>query len=800
MSNWQDEPPLPEGVTRFPRDNKRRNINQTVTPYVQFDSDPDRVEILLTRLRASHGQIVDQYKRFFARSKEISGVASVAAMQHRDGSIVGFELRMSYRDKSKRYATIFRASISNSDNPKDDGPDLLCDKWAALRDNGLYLPTNGQALFAALDRYKAGSSLKPVFLWCEGEKTRAAVERRVTSEAALREFAKQGLVPVTSATLGGKAGVDATNYAFVLPTKCSPNFLKPGVNDKALDLATPVHFLIRDADDEGYSESYRLGERLINEFQVDEKQLRWVEPPAGAGEGWDDADPLPIGITEEDRLLQIVNAVPFVKQQWKKKKKTINASDLDNCLKALKQVGIEACYDTAIGGVVSKAPEMYSWHGGDPTDVELLHVAYDAVTKIMMLDADAKHVRVPVWRQAFDLLVAQTPQIDSIEAETHAAIERGREFMTDDNKPERLFVRTFGLPDTQYYRACGTHLIRDMLAFRLRPAFDGPALLPQITYLLVGPENFGKSTFPRVLSGAHPTQGDAPRYTDNVVLADLSPANNGQIQLRNKVRGKTAIELADRTLGETVTRSQADALKAFVNMGQVFYRPMSANNEEHLNIRSPSIFTTNNTAPISVDMGVRRWIIIDLTNSLPLELRVRPDTDQERRLYIASIRDNGMTWLYRNLDAMLAHMYESDLWKGSLQAGPEFASLIVEHQTGHRAETTAEVALRDDIMHWTEIALHESICVVTQDIQACLTDRLRRPPHSHEYTRLLKQEGWLSVCAKIDGVNLRCWASQKTASPSKVVRWVNATWVIRERREASPEAIKQMDLPHDTPF
>ena len=363
----------------------------------------------------------------------------------------------------------------------------------------------------------------------------------------------------------------------------------------------------------------------------------------------------------------------------------LDVNSVLNRTRALELVGIrETFVDTATEHSHIIGPEPFA-NGYGPNDAELVNIAEAAVRR-MGVDFTTEHFTN--WRPVLEALAERTKR-DLIYEETIEMIERGKERMNEENKPEMLFIKSFGLTDNAYNRAAGKHLIRDTLAMRLRPAFRAGAVIPQLLYVLYGPENDGKSTFVKILAGGCVSPADSnARYTDTINIKDLTPSStHGDHTLHGKLAGVTAAEFADTNLGTNVGEGRANILKHFTNKGYTEYRPMNKDGMKRCNLRCVRIFTTNKPDIMNESMGERRWIIVDTSKStwrkkedLRNDLKGRTPTPDEQLLL--QNFNPGLNWLCDNLEPMLAHMHATDDWKGQLSPTPD----MLERMKGEQKE------------------------------------------------------------------------------------------------------------------
>lgn len=329
---------------------KTKNKNQIITPLVSFpESDP--LIKHLDDIRQNNGAAVGIIRHLLPDNT--SSIDRITTVERQDGSVGFIEIRVSTKPSGKSYRTLYPANVSGSDNPKDDGYSVRHD-FTHLAAYGLLTPTNISNLLAAQEYADARDELKLAIFWCEGEKARQGANRRLSREPAKQWFIKEKYCAVTSATLGGAAGVLKTNYALRPPPGSGDGIIVAGKNDAQLRLRDAIHYIVLDNDKAGREEGSALMERLEKEYFVPLHNIRVVEPPAVSDVGWDDADDLPEGFSEQDRLDQFINATPM-ESAWTKMKVTGVWPDVDksnepkptmrNTVMALEMMGVTFSQD-----------------------------------------------------------------------------------------------------------------------------------------------------------------------------------------------------------------------------------------------------------------------------------------------------------------------------------------------------------------------------------------------------------------------------------------------------------------------
>lgn len=294
-------------------------------------------ETYVQQLRRNDGSAVSYLRKF---TEPFEHVEAVTPVYLPTGEPMSMEVRLAFRnDKGewdKRYYMVFTAQVDRSSGIQHLNTNVyysISVRSSLLVERGMYFPTNAPALVAIVNAYHGGADEpQPVVLWSEGEKSRLGLEARLSANAEL--FHARHWNVVTGATLGGMTGARGTNYSLVPRSERASG--EPRREDAAaqefrlgsreLLLKNAIHIFVRDNDTQGLHEAFESGTRLIEEFGVLADNVRLAHPPAGLGrnDGWDDADPLPEGVSDTDRINQIIHAKPIKEitkyEQWLKKR------------------------------------------------------------------------------------------------------------------------------------------------------------------------------------------------------------------------------------------------------------------------------------------------------------------------------------------------------------------------------------------------------------------------------------------------------------------------------------------------
>jgi hypothetical protein len=293
----------PQAARGETKKRKKANENQIITPRVSFPNDSALIQNL-DAIRKNSGIAMNVIRHLLPDST--IGVNRLTTVEREDGSVGFIELRLDIRPHGKTYRIVFLADVTGSDDPSHNGFGLNT-RSKALSDYGLYTPTNVRELIDAQTTAHEANAQLAIF-WCEGEKARIAVADRLKNSKALEWASQSKLVLVTSATLGGQHGALETNYALRPRAGTPKEYIVEGQNATALNLPRHIHFIVMDNDDAGRQEARTIADRFVKEYKVPLQNIHIVEPPNDADEGWDDADPLPDNVTDDDRLAQFITA------------------------------------------------------------------------------------------------------------------------------------------------------------------------------------------------------------------------------------------------------------------------------------------------------------------------------------------------------------------------------------------------------------------------------------------------------------------------------------------------------------
>lgn len=786
MSEWNERASAQKKVPGTPK----KNAKQIIKPRVTLSDNPERFENWIRGLRDNNGQARAALDRLL--DKAAYEIERVTVARHMDDSPAYIEVRTSTRPsgkdmRSKTYRTFYRADVSGSDDKRDDGEGQLAVGITPLAEAGLYVPVGAADMHDAAREARARAGLRPVVFWCEGDKTREAVEARLNSDYARDKFAELGYLPVAAASLGGVTGIRSTNYLLRPPPGVSSEFTYAGCNDVALELKEFLHYVVLDNDAEGRSEGMQLADKFEVTYGVPKTQIFIVEPPATAMAGWDDADTLPPPINEQIRIDQYLAAKCY--DGWWEIKRLkgggfeIDTGSIANRQRAMRLAGVsEAFLDTSNGKYNIKGPLGWAGHLPNETEIQLL-----AEKSIKIMGKSLSVAELGGWREPLNMMANDTKR-DLIYEETMALVDAGRAGKTDTNRPENLFAQLFGLPMTPYLMNAGFHVMRDIVALRCLPAFEQDAVIPQLLYVFYGNEGYGKSTAVKVLSGGSPDPRiQALRYTDTVDFKDLQGSEtHGDRQLYLKLAGMTAAEFADKPLGTNIKSNRADLLKSFTNKGSVEFRDMFETGMRYCNLRCIRIFTTNNPDILTGDMGSRRWVIIDVNQSQragPHAMREHLSRQNRAPTFEESLilkgYNPGLNWLADNFASMLAHVYDDGAWRDGLMPAPEMLALMGDAQQAYISQQNWELLLEDQLRLFEDMD-DIMIAPVTLAMWAMdLKNAGSGAPTPREHGILLRRIGWEGSPQRVGEKKRLSFIWHKRGTTGRGIRrqliWASAT-------------------------
>lgn len=692
----------------------------------------------------------------------------------------------------------------------------FCNTTSALFQTGLFIPSNAPAALEHLRQYrvqiddynrrmaafKAAQSPSheptdapptfpehqpptPVFIWTEGEKSRKGVDSYLDpNDPAILQLLEEYNVDITTlGVLAGAPGAANTNYTL---RPYSNDYIIKGVNDEYLELPLALHIYARDNDDDGRTESNITAQCLVK-LGVPPENVRIANPPLNALPKWDDGDQLPPGVTPYDRLKQILDAPStigsYIFRSKGKNSEEVDPTNRNNKRLAIQRISTTIFDETSTGErhfVIAETGETLSAH-------DYMYMA-ELCLKDMGHQPTDNYLREGDWKPVF---ISRFPQpIETrnfIYEEVMRDIERGQFQLANapDKEiynPETYLLDGFGLPDTPRNRLISKVIIRDFVAVTLRAHLDKGPVIPQMLPILHADEGVGKSEFCKVLAGGTPgPESFHSRYSNNIDIGDLkSLTDRGQAAFANKAKCKTILEFQDKALGDTISIAQNGLLNDMANMSQVQFR-------EPYKVYTSFprqfiiIFTTNREDLIGHNMGRRRWIIVDLNQSMrgfakraavlrqrKLDGNCEPLTIEEE--LIAQGHNPGILKNFQRRAATLAYMYNSNEWKGSLTVPPELTQDMEEERDKFTSTQNWELVLQEELLREPYLEVDGPLAtdtrmVLSTSLYAAVKERTGREPPDANFGKLMKSLGYKNY--KIHKKNARGWSKAKTVEDIK---------------------------------
>ena len=269
----------------------------------------------------------DKYSQFMHlsdkwRNKLTNGrIKEVTPICAPSGAVLYLEIRGEDEEGERFFVNVFRACHNGHINERTgEFFPVVLNGWGALSRNGLFFLSGAREVFTALfDAKKNGATITLVF--CEGLHAKRGVERLFADNPELVAAweKKHGTKLVVVSWQAGPAGAKASNLSYRLPPDYTyigsffgGEYLEEEFVDYRLDVVYRV-IIVPDADAAGTKEAKTIQGRLIKDYALPPHKLFVAARVPGLTadeEGWDDDDPLPPGVTPEQRLTQILDADP----------------------------------------------------------------------------------------------------------------------------------------------------------------------------------------------------------------------------------------------------------------------------------------------------------------------------------------------------------------------------------------------------------------------------------------------------------------------------------------------------------
>jgi hypothetical protein len=248
-------------------------------------------------------------------------ILEITAINNASGAPQFLEVRYRLaRDAAgvKRFAILFRGTSDYHVNEVTGvAPEILVDEWNFLAKAGLFIFHGADDLVREVKAAEANHSNVTV-IWCEGMHSKAGVEALLAHPdnlAGVEAYKRLNRTEiVVLAWISALPGIMATNFELR-----PDDYFVSAINDYKFDWRENFIdrvIVIPDSDNQGMIEAKALVNRLTEEFGLPRCKVDMARHPPGLKKsqieaGWDDHDPLPRGVTPQDRLAQIFDAKPF---------------------------------------------------------------------------------------------------------------------------------------------------------------------------------------------------------------------------------------------------------------------------------------------------------------------------------------------------------------------------------------------------------------------------------------------------------------------------------------------------------
>jgi hypothetical protein len=622
----------------------------------------------------------------------------VTEVGYKDGSIGFLEVRIKTSTpamfqkghKNKEYKHIFIGDkiwpLDPETGEERTNRNDFCNTTSDLMDAGLFIPTNSTVALSILRRRamdKESDAPPPVFIWCEGEKSRLGIEAYLKDDEVV-DYLEQGNIEIaTLGVLAGKPGAMKTNYV-VKPS--NPNFVINGVNDEALDLSIPLHIYARDNDFDGSQEAEITCHYLI-ENGASAESVKIAPPPPGVPPAWDDGDPLPIGVKALDRIKQILQEAHIASAPWDSDKNgDIDWKSVNSQKRAIMEAGIQVMYDYAL-----PAPLMIENGKIQVISNDSIELVNGRLLEIMghRNRVDMRHATD--WEISFRELLNTNPR-DSLYEDTMAAIDEGNRVIERKGTsgealvtPDMLLSGSFGVENNRYHRLVSETILDGCLALWLRNANDiEEPIVFQWYLVLAGEEGIAKTEWAKILAGGKPGPGTYARFGSFFNLSYMDGQGDRlDSPLVSKLGNIAVLDIADKVFGQSFTEKQDGKLKEFAHVSRLKYRMAYGRGHKYYNRRWLPIITVNREDIFSLIMSTRRYVCIDLF-------------PQSRRI-IAGGNNGGVDWLYQNRSELLAHAYNAGRYRGDINLSVELRGMVEHEQQGMQSQANWQILLDADL-------------------------------------------------------------------------------------------------------
>ncbi|MCC3243819.1 virulence-associated E family protein [Methylocystis sp. WRRC1] len=531
------------------------------------------------------GYFNDDHARFNGTKEEI---ISVTRVEGYSGCAIFLDVRTEPRSPnaapgSKRHTILSRAA--------ENGQSFITDRWRALAQNGLLIPGNYVGLVKAIQKHRETG--RPVGVWlCEGAKTAAALRARLnTPEARDRLLALKNMIAVVCPVFGGAAAIHRINWSFGLPREHA--LCTPGHNDELIDWREiGVVTWVVDNDAAGWSEGYAAaaGIRKICPGQ----KVYLAHPPEGAPVSWDDADPLPEGVTEADRLEQLLTPERDTTQALTTERRT---GDVDvsiiNIVALLESDGVPHVYLDVTTGRMCIDSEFPGITGRRPLprlieDADILDILGELQRKKLGCPTFSKWhgVTKSMVYEALQLMASKNPRNKLAEQLLKYAGQWDGVPRIDD-----FFKTYFHVKNEKMAAIAGRILFLQMAKRSLEPGAKC-----DIVVVLAGIQGIVKSTTLEACC-------EPGRFGDHV------PELSNAVEAAKYCVGKMLIEISELN---AMRRAENEAIKAFISRKVDEIRFSYDKFPRSIPRSYNMVGTTNEIEFLNDSTGSRRYIVCDL--------------------------------------------------------------------------------------------------------------------------------------------------------------------------------------------
>jgi predicted P-loop ATPase len=626
---------------------------------------------------------------------------------------------------TKRFTIAFRAYNCDKKFMNDAGERLpvVLDTWGHLYDQdsqcespGLLLPVGADELKKACDGARPGS----VALYlCEGVHSMKGVKRRLEDTAVAHIVEKwkraKGIDHiVVGAWVGGKTGAEHTNFGMIAHHKKQI----VGQNDWKLDFSEngPIGrvVIVPDTDKPGYKEKEAVTSRLHEDFKCSHTKIFEVAPPPNLSnkerdKGWDDDNELPIDVTREDRVEQLLNPKEWQPEPYilnEHKKFVLNATNVSIHIMRNNEISSLLYYDEFLDEVMIKGP-LPSQEPKGPYPRRFS-------------DGDCRALLARIQHALYFEKTTKELVYDGVFmfAENHGSAHPIRErydALTWDGTPriEESFVTYWGANPSKYVSMVGRYWWIQLVARIYHPGCQADYMLT-----LIDEQGELKSTSLKRICGEE-------YFTDSIKdIVDHRKA--GRL-----MRGKQIVEFAEMV---ALRKAGRDIAKAFITQTFDEYQPPYG----HTNVKQPRqgvlVATTNDPQCLRDPTGDRRsWTITcGKVHSIDIEALER-DIDQLLAETVHCYKNNERHWPTRE---------EEKLY-------------FKPQQDEHTVEYVWQVLLQEALEKYQNV---DGVCVNMGQIAQFLRDRSdKENPQPNVIGPYLRKLGWTNDPVNIDGKKTRFW-------------------------------------------